>query len=82
MAFDDCLAFLDYILTPRLSDKEVVSIFKMLDRNGIGHIATNDVLSLLRKELTPQDYERYSQIISTYGSSINYIDLFQKHKIR
>lgn len=40
MNYDDCLAFIDYILAPKKSDKEIVEAFKIFDRNGVGHIST------------------------------------------
>lgn len=56
----------------------MMNVFKMFDRNGTGHIATAELLSVLRKELPSTQYEHYVQIISSHGPAINYIDMFQK----
>lgn len=78
LSFEDCLAFIDYITTPKTSNKDIVSVFKLFDKSGTGHILTTELLSFLKKELNPWEYERYSNIISSYGSTINYIDMFHK----
>lgn len=41
LSYENCLAFLDYILSDNGKDKERMEIFKMLDRFGNGHINTN-----------------------------------------
>jgi Ca2+-binding EF-hand superfamily protein len=78
LTFNDCLAFLDYILTDHFSNCETMNAFKMFDKNGTGHIATAELLGVLRKELPAGQYERYAQMISAYGPAINYIDILQK----
>lgn len=40
LVYEDCLAFIDYILVPKKSEKEIVEAFKLFDRNGMGHIST------------------------------------------
>ena len=49
LSYEDCLAFIDFITTPKIDDKDIFNVFKTLDKNGIGHITTVDVLNLLRK---------------------------------
>ncbi len=58
----------------------MMNVFKMFDKNGTGHIATAELMQILRKQLPAWEYERYAQIISTYGPAINYIDILQKKK--
>lgn len=78
--YEECLAFLDYILTPKITDKQITDAFKLLDKFCNGHIKTNELLGLLRKQMTAWEYERYSNIISAYGPAVNYIELFTKKK--
>ncbi len=52
----------------------------MFDKNGSGYINTNDVCNLMRKELKGWKYDKFVQIVNRYGSTINYIDMFQKNK--
>ena len=50
--FNDCIAFLDYILTPKNTNEEIIEMFKVFDKSGIGHINTADFLACLRKEVS------------------------------
>lgn len=52
----------------------------MFDRNGVGHISTAELLNRLKAELPSKEYEQYAQIITGYGSTINYIDMVQKNR--
>jgi Ca2+-binding EF-hand superfamily protein len=51
LSFEECLAFLDFILTENSEEKSIIEIFKMIDRVGNGHINTNELLLLLKKIL-------------------------------
>ena len=54
--------------------------FKSFDKNGTGQLPTVELLSILKKRLSPKDYEMYSQLIANYGPFINYMDFFKKPK--
>ncbi len=41
LSYEDCIAFIDYILTPKKSHKQIMDAFKTFDSNGVGHIATS-----------------------------------------
>lgn len=59
----------------------MINVFKLFDKNGNGHVTTNDILSILKRELKPSDYESYFQMISAYGPTINYMDILKNKKI-
>jgi Ca2+-binding EF-hand superfamily protein len=55
-----------------------MNAFKMFDKNGTGHITTAELLSAIRKEIPSWEYERYAIMISSYGPTINYMDILKK----
>jgi Ca2+-binding EF-hand superfamily protein len=80
VSFQELLQFLDFTTAP-IKQAESLEAFKCFDRNGVGQIHASDLLTVLKKCLTPKIYELYAQLItSSYGPLINYMDLFGRPK--
>ncbi len=81
MSFEDCLALIDFLVSKKNNPKqnaELLESFKVFDKNANGVINTGDLLPMMKRYLSPREYEQFSQIVtSSFGPTINYLEAFK-----